>query len=79
MEKITFTNGCGKEVTVKIGDSIFFKSDVEQSAEVIEIQVNRNNPWSEGYIFIVKAPADGFSGHYIGRQDTAEVYSEDIF
>jgi hypothetical protein len=75
MKQCTFLNVFGENVTVRVGDHIAFKSDVEQSAKVIAIKEGH----STGYIFTVKAPADGFSGHYIGRQDTAEVYSDDVW
>ena len=56
--------------TVKVGDHVSFKSDVEQSAEVIEVRADS---------FIVKAPLDGFSGNYIGRDDIAEIYKDEIW
>lgn len=56
--------------TVKVGDWIGFKCDVEQHAEVIEIRRDS---------FVVKAPIDGFAGHYIGRSRTHEIYFNEIF
>ena len=76
MEQVTFLNIFGEDITVRIGDRIAFKCDVEQSAEVIAIKKHWNDL---GYVFTVKAPPDGFSGHYIGRQDTAEVFSDDVW
>ncbi|KZX57772.1 hypothetical protein A3709_19305 [Halioglobus sp. HI00S01] len=50
---------------VNIGDEVFFKADVEQTARIIEIE-------GEGVDadITVEAPEDGFCGNYIGRRDT---------
>lgn len=64
--------------TVKVGDFVSFKSDVEQSAEVIEIKTYsgyRGKP----LVFVVKAPADGFSGNYIGWAKTQEIFADDCY
>ena len=65
-----------KEVaaTLKVGDHIGFKSDVEQCAEITKINRSR-----DGLSFTVKAPPDGFSGSYIGRCDFYEVYEGDLW
>lgn len=63
----------------KVGQHVGFKSDVEQYAEVIEVRRVRGWDGRINVSYIVKAPADGFSGHYIGRSDTAEIYHDDCF
>jgi hypothetical protein len=55
-----FTNIDGKQVKIEVGTGVGFKCDIEQYAEVVKI---------EGTKLTVKAPPDGFSGHYIGRCD----------
>ena len=62
---------------IEIGTHIGFKSDVEQSAEVIEIK--RRASWEGGNIYVVKAPVDGFQGEYLKRSRTAEIYEDEIF
>ena len=76
MKQVTYKNMNGETVTTKIGDYISFKSDIEQSARVVEITSDR---WTDNPVFIVEAPADGFSGHYIGREDFAEVNGADTW
>ncbi len=62
---------------IKVGDHISFKCDVEQSAEVVEIDTSGKMGFGTWYK--VKAPLDGFSGHYIGRDDFAWIDEDHIF
>lgn len=75
MDQITFTDSDGEEVTVKVGDFVGFKCDIEQSAEVVKIEPHDTH----GAKFTVKAPPDGFAGHYIGRNDFHEVYGSEVW
>ena len=59
---------------VKVGDSIGFKCDVEQYAEVVQI-----NTTTYGLTFTVKAPPDGFSGSYVARSDFVDVRADDAW
>lgn len=68
----------GTKRTIKVGTWIGFKSDVEQSAEVVEIKT------VEGFtgkrtVYLVKAPASGFEGEYLRKMAFAEIDAEDIF
>jgi hypothetical protein len=47
-------------VTVKIGDYVGFKSDIEQSGKIIDIRGN----------MLVLESTNGFQGDYIGGQHT---------
>ncbi len=72
---VTFKDMDGMTTTIKVGDHVGFKSDVEQSAEVVSIE-----SYGIGNAkIIVKAPPDGFSGHYIGRCDRTELFGSDIW
>ena len=65
----------------KVGDWVSFKCDVEQSAQVIEVK-KVPDPRRFGrprIVYVVAAPLDGFSGHYIGRYDTHEVDADDCW
>lgn len=67
-----------KQTQIKVGDYVSFKSDIEQSAEVVEIKTERRM-YGPATVYVVKAPADGFSGHYIGRADFAEIDADDCW
>ncbi|MEE8609017.1 MAG: hypothetical protein V3S55_15540 [Nitrospiraceae bacterium] len=56
-----------------------FKCDIEQSAEVIEVKKSRDWQGRAQVTYVVKAGPDGFSGQYIGRDDTYEIDSRDCF
>jgi hypothetical protein len=47
--------------TVKVGDCVGFKSDIEQWGEIIAIRKNPNGYWE-----LVLENTNGFSGDYIG-------------
>ena len=47
--------------SIKVGDYVEFKCDIEQCAEVIAVNGSR---------ITVKAPDYGFDGEYINDQDT---------
>jgi hypothetical protein len=47
--------------TVRVGDYVSFKSDIEQSARVIEI---RSGDRYRGAQLVFEAPAGGFQGEY---------------
>ena len=66
--------------TLKVGDCISFKCDIEQSAEIVKINRSRHS-WNGTTVtsYTVKAPPDGFSGHYIGRDDFYEVDEDDVW
>jgi len=48
----------------QVGQSVHFKSDIEQSAEIVEVLQKRNS-WSYQEYKVI-APAGGFIGEYIG-------------
>jgi hypothetical protein len=49
-----------EDVVVRVGDWVGFKSDVEQSGEIIRIEGDR---------LYLRSGAMGFQGGYIGGQD----------
>lgn len=58
--------------TVKVGDVVGFKSDIEQHGRIVEIRRNML-----GYTELVLENKHGFSGHYIGGQTkTVEMASD---
>jgi len=63
----------------KVGESVEFKSDVEQCATIIK--VNKVQSWNGKWKFTytLKAPMDGFSGDYIKNCREYEIDEEDIF
>lgn len=67
-------------MNIKVGDFVGFKSDIEQSAEVIEIKVRRIE-WSgkSENVYVVKAGPDGFQGEYINGCATTELWESDLF
>lgn len=53
---------------VKVGDTVSFKSDVEQSGEIVKITRDEYNPQSIS--LLLKPPVYGqFHGDYIGGND----------
>ena len=49
---------------VKVGDSVGFKADIEQSGEIVKIEKARRG---SGWILTLKSNSDrGFIGEYIG-------------
>ncbi len=67
-------------MVIKVGDFVGFKSDIEQSAEVIEIKV-RIIEWNgkRENVYVVKAGPDGFQGGYINGCKTHELWESDLF
>ena len=74
MKQATFRNMDSKIVTVKIGDYVSFKSDVEQAGKIIEIR----SMGGGDYVFTLVNP-NGFEGGYIGGCETTDVYSNDTW
>ncbi len=70
----------GRANKIKVGDTIGFKSDVEQYATVVKVIKRRHdyNGKMETF-FEVKAPLDGFDGDYIGRDRFHTVHELDVF
>ncbi len=73
MNKATFTNAFDEEITVSIGDVVYFKSDIEQSGEVTKII-----PRVTGGYYLTLGNSDGFEGRYIGGQKETVQHSEYI-
>ncbi len=78
-KQITFKNWNDEEITVKVGDHVGFKSDVEQSAEVTGFRRVNTVSGRQTWEIIVKAPADGFQGAYISGCRTTTVELDQIF
>ena len=55
---------------VKVGDSVCFKSDVEQSGTIVKIQ---------GDILTLQAGPNGFEGGYIGGSEYTTEYAWDCW
>lgn len=60
--------------TVKVGDTVSFKSDVEQKGTISEIRPNYN----EGYDLVLTSKT-GFRGGYIGGQKVTTVHQDDCW
>ena len=56
--------------TVKVGDYVGFKCDIEQGGTIYKIEGNR--------LFLQAGP-NGFDGDYIGGQDTTVQRAEDCW
>ena len=56
--------------TVKVGDSVCFKSDVEQSGQIVEIKGNMLTLFKDDW---------GFSGDYIGGQNYTTELARDCW
>lgn len=56
--------------TVKVGDYVSFKSDVEQGGTIYRIEGNR--------LFLAAGP-NGFDGDYIGGSDTTVQLAQDCW
>ena len=74
MRSITVTNDCGETFTIKVGDFVGFKSDIEQYGGVTEI---RKRSWG-GYELVI-ANEGGFIGEYIGGKTTTTMFAEDVW
>ena len=62
---------------IKVGTWIGFKSDVEQSARVVEIKEERRFS-GRVTIYVVEAPLSGFEGEYLSGLKFAEIYSDEL-
>lgn len=74
MTSATFKNIDGKQVTVKIGDVVGFKCDIEQHGRITKIE--RAN---YGHFNLTLENRNGFDGGYIGGQTTTVVRSDDTW
>jgi len=66
--------------TIKVGDYVEFKSDVEQVGRVVEIVAP--NSGRGGYnldVMLVVEDPDGFDGEYIGGDTRTTLRAEDCF
>ena len=61
--------------TIKVGDVVGFKSDIEQSGEVSRIE---RSQWGGGYTLYLKSE-HGFLGEYIGGLHSTTISSREIF
>ena len=60
---------------VKVGDTVCFKSDVEQCGQVVSIQPAQ---WGTGHMLTLSSKY-GFSGEYIGGQTRTTVDTRDCW
>ncbi len=56
--------------TVKVGDYVSFKCDIEQGGTIYKIEGNR---------LFLRAGPNGFDGDYIGGQDTTVQMAQDCW
>jgi len=75
----TETTDEDRVMDIKIGDYISFKCDIEQSAKVVRVVRDKDYLGRPEVSYIVEAPLDGFSGHYIGRDDFHTVSHRDVW
>ena len=73
MDTITITNKYDEEITIKIGDWVGFKSDIEQAGKVTAIHQGQ---WLGNYILRLENK-NGFSGGYIGGNTTHNINAKD--
>ena len=81
MQMVLFRDKVTKETTeIKVGDWVCFKSDIEQSGKVIQIQL-RANTWSarNGEYVLVLENENGFIGEYIGGDEKTVVTLDEIW
>lgn len=62
--------------TVTIGDVVSFKNDVEQYGKIIDI---KPSPMGGKELIIQSTRDEGFSGDYIGGQDTTSELASDCW
>jgi hypothetical protein len=67
LKTATATNEFDETITVKIGDVVGFKSDVEQGGQIIAIERR-----SATYVLVLENKY-GFEGEYIGGDTTTRV------
>lgn len=75
MNEATFKNLDGETVTVKLGDMVGFKCDIENYGRIVRIQ---RNPTGRGYDLTLENK-NGFSGDYIGGDTQTVEHSSDIW
>lgn len=63
----------------RVGTWIRFKSDVEQTAEVVEIKKVQTWTGERTTVYVVKAPPEGFKGEYLRKMAYAEIDERDTF
>jgi hypothetical protein len=71
MQPLTSVTIEGK--TVKVGEWVGFKSDIEQSGKIVAIKRGTRGP-----VLVLENP-NGFDGGYIGGQRTTEVDAADCW
>lgn len=64
MNEVTITNQFDETLTFKVGDTVFFKSDIEQGGRLEEIIQDRGAFGTGGIKFRISNP-DGFPGEYL--------------
>ncbi len=74
MQSATFTSRHEGTVTVKVGDVVGFKADIEQYGKVVEI---RRRDFG-GYELTLEA-SDRFIGEYIGGMKRTTVFDDEIW
>jgi len=75
-KSVTFESRHDGKITVKVGDVVGFKCDIEQYGKVIAIE--ERPVWDGGIRFTVENK-NGFDGGYIGGQRKTVVYADDIW
>ncbi len=80
MNEATITTRDGREITVKVGDWVGFKSDYEQSGQVTKIEKRRGmfGGTGNGYEFTLTNP-DGFGGEYLRYATETTIHDDEIF
>lgn len=62
--------------TVKIGDFVGFKSDIEQGGKITAI---KNASWGGKELTLESSSESGFNGDYIGGEATTTVLASDCW
>jgi len=75
MKTATVKNIEGKLVTVKVGDTVGFKCDIEQYGRIIDIE---RSSQCDGYNLILENK-NGFIGEYIGGMKITQQHSDDCW
>ena len=76
LQEASFTDRWGRERTVKVGDKVGFKKDVEQTGRVVEIRPRS----AKTYEFLLESTSsEGFDGDYIGGAKRTLVNAEDTW
>jgi hypothetical protein len=66
-----------EDVEVKIGDTVFFKADVEQAGRVVAIE---DKGYPQGWVFTLESfDGSGFEGEYIGGQTRTSMRADDCW